>query len=62
MNDHNLEQGTNLVLCERLGISRRTYERWKRAGVPAFRADAIAVALGFHPMDVWGDAWLEDES
>lgn len=43
-----------------LGVSRRTVERWLVGGVDWNRADRIAVKVfGVHPIDVWGDAWVE---
>lgn len=33
---------------------------WVRADVlPELAADRMAVAIGLHPLLVWGDAWLE---
>lgn len=33
--------------------------RLKREGLTWARADQLACALGRHPMEVWGDDWLE---
>lgn len=33
--------------------------RIKREGLTWYRADEFACALGLHPMEVWGDDWLE---
>lgn len=40
-------------LAERLGRSRRQILRWKRDGVPARVADAVAVELGLVPSLIW---------
>lgn len=32
--------------------------RAKREGLTTARADEMAVGCGFHPMEVWGEAWL----
>lgn len=42
-----------------LGISKRSVARWRVTGsIPWLTADTVAVNLGFHPYDVWGDEWL----
>lgn len=41
-----------------LGVDRRTINRWLKDGVNWETADKIAMAAGFHPMEVWGDRWL----
>lgn len=52
-------RGWRRVLAERLGMSAASMGHW-RAGVPWWRADEAAVALGVHPMEVWGAAWIAD--
>lgn len=46
-----------LVLAEAAGVAPATLYRWRRSGVPVLRADELAVALGFHPVEVWPE-WL----
>jgi AraC-like DNA-binding protein len=42
------------VLCEHFGLNlTRT-----RAGFDERQADELATRLGFHPVEVWGEAWL----
>lgn len=36
---------------------RQRVERWKRLGLTIDEADRVAVALGEHAWDVWGEAW-----
>jgi hypothetical protein len=55
-----IKQGKNTVLAERLGVSRRTINRWVRDGIPVEYSDDAAVALGLLPYEVWPD-WNEDE-
>lgn len=44
---------------ERQGLcSKRQFHRWKTgARVSVAVADRIAVALGYHPAELWGDDW-----
>lgn len=60
----NLDTDSDLARC--LGYRNvrdmaRTIDwyRLKREGLTWNRADQLAVALGRHPMEVWGDDWLE---
>ena len=55
--------------AERQGLcSERQYHRWKKgARVSVANADRIAVALGRHPAEIWGQDWwalptIADES
>lgn len=48
-------------LAQRAGVSRRGMTRYVTAGVPERTADAIAVALGLHPGEVWAE-WFEAAS
>lgn len=45
--------------AERQGLcSERQYHRWKNgARVSVATADRIAVALGWHPAELWGHDW-----
>lgn len=52
------ELGCVRAVAERLGRSRRAVHRMKRDGLSLNVADEVAVALGAHPIEVWGvDAW-----
>lgn len=45
-------------LARRSGIQPKTIDRWFAAGeLPWFSADEIASRLGYHPCEVWGEAW-----
>ncbi|MDQ6782724.1 MAG: hypothetical protein M3063_04640 [Actinomycetota bacterium] len=46
-----------MLLSRRLGISGGNIHRACRAGLTWSLADRWAVALGFHPAEVWGQAW-----
>jgi lambda repressor-like predicted transcriptional regulator len=49
---------TNRALAELAGTSTRQLERWKAAGrIRAVMADRVAVAIGMHPAEIWGDQW-----
>lgn len=49
--------GPVALLADRIGVTRRTVNRWARSGLDPWRADEVAVAAGWHPWEVWGDAW-----
>jgi len=40
-----------------LGLTRTNVQQLKARGVPIHRADEFAVACGFHPTEVWGEAY-----
>lgn len=40
-------------LATAVGRSRKQVERWKKDGVPARHADALACALGVHVLSIW---------
>lgn len=42
------------------GTNPRQWYEWRRVGVLVDRADALAVALGHHPAELWLD-WYADE-
>jgi hypothetical protein len=43
-------------LAEKVGVSRRTWERWKAADrVPWGMADHAAISAGEHPVLIWPD-------
>jgi hypothetical protein len=50
---------TDADLAERLGCSSRTLARY-RAGqhIDGWTADRMATAIGHHPAEIWGLAWL----
>lgn len=50
---------TAAQFAEMCGTSSRAVTRWRKDGrIPWLSADEAAVNLGFHPMLVWGDDWL----
>ncbi len=49
---------TKLGLAGKLGLSDSTLRRWEqKGGIPDRHADAVAVAAGFLPWEVWPD-WV----
>jgi hypothetical protein len=40
-----------------VGVDKRTVARWRAHGVDAHQADRAATAAGWHPIEVWGEAW-----
>ncbi len=40
-------------LAARIGVSVRTIWRWHHTGLDDCQADRAAVALGFHPANIW---------
>lgn len=50
---------TATMFAEAVGHNVRAVSRWKETGrIPWLSADEAAVALGFHPVLVWGYDWL----
>ena len=47
------------AMAEQLATDRRMIYRWQETGVPWPTADRLAVLIGLHPSEVWGDAWWE---
>lgn len=41
----------------RLGVGRSTVLRWRREGLPLRIADRVAIHLGMHPVEIWGNAY-----
>lgn len=48
-------------LATRLGVDRRTIERWKRNGITVTHADEAATYLGYNPIAIWGLNWDDPE-
>lgn len=47
------------ALARRIDANVRAVWRWHQRGVTITWADVAAVRCGFHPAEVWGDAWWE---
>lgn len=47
------------ILAELVDRTRCTVLRWQREGIPLLAAEEICDFLGFHPCEVWHDAYLE---
>lgn len=46
-------------LADLCGTTPRTWHRWRAGGVPAPTADRVACELGYHPIEIWSEEWLE---
>lgn len=46
-----------VAFAEQLGVSIRSVERTATAGMLADKADRWATRLGYHPHQIWGDAY-----
>jgi lambda repressor-like predicted transcriptional regulator len=53
--------GSVSCLARALNRQRAHVQRWRREGVPLYSADAIAVALGCHPVEVWPEWYAVSE-
>lgn len=43
----------------RFGVTYRSWHRYMRQGqIPFSAADKIAIALGYHPIEIWGDEYF----
>lgn len=50
---------THRVFADMIDASEKAVSRWIAAGtIPWVSADEAAIALGYHPILVWGDDWL----
>lgn len=48
----------NLVqLAHRLGVHRQQVAQYRSRGLSERQADRVAIALGFHPIEIWPDYW-----
>ena len=48
-------------MARELHTSAGGIQNWQRRGTMTIRsADRCAIALGMHPVEIWGDAWLTD--
>lgn len=45
--------GVYTRLGELAGVHRKQIARWRADGVPAWAADRLAIALGYHPASLW---------
>lgn len=54
---------TNEVFASLVGVSTRAISRWRAAGgqIQWGTADACATSLGLHPINVWGEVWIEQD-
>lgn len=49
-------------LASTVGVTAKSWRRWRHAGVPVYSADRAAVALGTHPGELWPDLfWSMDD-
>lgn len=50
------------ALAQRLGVSHRYLRALRSRGMTWKQADRFAIALGFHPAEIWPAIWWEDGS
>lgn len=55
---HHDDGATICDLAHRLGVTRRTVQRWRTTGLTDVSADHAAVRLGAHPLEIWPD-WCD---
>lgn len=49
-------------IADWLGIHTRSLQRWiEDGGIPIDSADSIAISLGRHPAEIWGQAYWDLE-
>jgi len=60
LHDEEQDEWSNNVFAEACGVSNRAVGRWRAAGgvIPWTTADIAAIKLGFHPLLIWPDEWL----
>lgn len=50
----------NTIMAELVGRPRDVICRWQReGGIPLRAAEDCCDALGLHPVEVWGDDWID---
>jgi hypothetical protein len=50
---------TTSMFCDMVGFDERAVARWSESGtVPWISADCAATKLGYHPLLIWQDQWL----
>jgi hypothetical protein len=49
-------------VADALGVHPAMGHRMAREGLTVWMADRVAVAFGLHPIEIWGDLWLEEEA
>lgn len=52
-------RATTDEVAEACSCSARSIIRRRTAGVTVWEADRIAVSWGMHPVNVWGQAWVD---
>jgi hypothetical protein len=54
------ERWSSAAFARMIRKPKRRVQEWRARGtLPWQTADEAAIALGFHPLLVWGDDWLE---
>lgn len=49
-----LGYGSDSEIGHRVGMAYQSVGRWRKHGIPYHTADRIAVSLGVHLVDIWG--------
>lgn len=54
------EEVTDTALAQTLGVNRSTVYKWRRGRynmLNAYMADRLAMRVGMHPCQLWGNLW-----
>lgn len=46
------------ILAEKIGVTTTVVHKWIERGLPFFKADMVAIKLGYHPVEIWYD-WFD---
>lgn len=46
-------------LARWMGVHPKQMQRWSKEGFTLKSADVAANIIGLHPIEIWGDQWLE---
>jgi hypothetical protein len=52
---HVYAQGQLAEMSSFLGVDRQSIGRWTKQGLSAYVADAVAIRLNVHPVEIWSD-------
>lgn len=51
---------TRLTLDGRMnGVNKSVAAKWRKHGMSVFNADKWAIALGYHPVEIWGSDFYQ---
>lgn len=56
---HDLTSDGKPTLANTIGVATNYISRWRRDGLDTLQADRVAIALGYHPANLW-PSWFDD--